>query len=241
MHNPAITLFSDAQALPHPPGSVIFRQSPLKSLIGLLVLDTISTVLAVSIISGKLPWGLWLLVGVFALVNPFLIRSFLRSLSPGNWAMRLEDRAVCVRFRPAHRQNDATDTPSACRIPFELIESVCSVQEKFRRRSKSNRNSTESWTEYSMQFSLTEGGASDLFIAIQDDRRAGSVDPTTNKRRAFIVHNYPVRMPDPDTLRLKFHGSADWITPRLKWHWRRLKSVCRLLNHSSSTTPSPTK
>ncbi len=194
-------------ALPHPPGSVIFRASRLALTIAAVTLTGAGVAYGWFVFAGA-PWPFWVGFALYVLiVMPIYVVMCFRSLSRHNWLLRVSPEGLAVRFHSWARGRAGGDASEVVLLSWAEIEHVQRVDEVMREQTS---DGTQKWTRKALEVHVAPELSDEIGLALLESLRGTS--ERSGRVRGGVRH-HPVRWVEDGVIRLTLRGKNDFVRP----------------------------
>jgi hypothetical protein len=182
------------------------RQSPLRGLVGALVLCAGFIGVAFLVRHKGLPWFVWGWCAVVAaLVVLLAIRDSLAKFRSTNWLLCLGPDGLWINLR-SYQNRHLPEAATVLYLPYEEIAWAHRHVETWSTPGGRSGYSATVWKQESLELSLASGDTREIAVALADERG----------RRATIKGKHQaVTVPGPGVVRIAWRGHGNDVMPPL--------------------------
>ena len=194
-------------ALPHPPGSRVFRASRLVMAIAAVTLTGGGVAYGWFVFAGA-PWPFWIGFAIYALiVVPIYVAMCIRSFSRHNWLFRVSSEGLAVRFHSWARGRAAESMPEVLLLRWDEVEHVQRIDQAMREQTGDGERR---WTQRELEVVVAPELSDEIGVALLESLN----DPRDKTRRIRGgVRHHPVRWVEDGVIRLTMRGKHDLVRP----------------------------
>lgn len=208
------------------------RQSPLRGLIGGLVVCAILIGFVVVFRHWGLPWFAWggcaLLAALFV---PLVIVDALAKFRSTNWLMWVRPDGLWINLR-SYQNRHLPEAATVLHLPFEEIASAHQHIEIWSTPADPSGNTPQEWIQQSLELSLVSGDTREITKALADER---------GRRASIKGMHQAVTVPTAGVVRIAWRGPGNDASPSIVRVLDELKERVTVTDRTRTKRPDWTK
>ena len=213
----------------------ICRQGRLAGTVGISVLVAILAGAPVFWWRVGMPWFIWGLCALLAVVVvPLLIGDLLAKFRPTNWLLRYGPKGIWIHLR-SYQQTGPEEGLSVVHLEYNEITAVGEHVERYTTPSGSSGSSSTQHKLHSLDIRLNHDQTQELADALDAQRQQKSPERVY---LGFITvlsrpTHFAVSLPDAETIRIAWYGGHNnWVSPSLR---KVLQDLSRYVQRAEPT------